>query len=398
MKPTLLSVESARQQMVDGVDAIKNTETLDLMQAFGRVLAQAYSAGIDVPPADNSAMDGYAVNSIGLQVNSTITVSQHVAAGDIAAPLLTGTAARILTGAEIPAGADAVIIQENCTLDNNQIRLNAPVKPWENIRPQGQDIAAGTRLFEKGHYLRPQDIGLLASVNIAAVEVYKPLRVMVFSTGNELIEPGQQQTPGKIYNSNRYLLTGLLRMLNCEVIDGGIIADSHNAIRDALQAAAATADVIISSGGVSVGDADYVKDAVTGLGKLMLWKINLKPGKPLAFGYIADTPFIGIPGNPVSAFVTFILLVRPLLCKRQGRKIMPARSLRLPAAFQLPNPRKRCEYLRGRITEQGVEIYPQQSSGALSSVVWADCLVRVNEGESVALGTPVEVYLLTDMC
>lgn len=396
MKSKLLSVESARQQLIEGVSTIKDTEIVPLMHAFGRVLAQPYTAGIDVPPADNSAMDGYAINSTGLQVGSKLAVSQHIAAGDIAAPLVTGTAARILTGAEIPAGADAVIIQEDCTREDNQITLQAAIKPWENVRPQGQDIAAGTRLFEKGQYLRPQDIGLLASVNIAAVEVYRPLRVMVFSTGNELIEPGQQQTPGKIYNSNRYMLTGLLRALNCEVIDGGIVADSLAATRDALQGAAANADVIISSGGVSVGDADYVKAAVTELGKLMLWKINLKPGKPLAFGYVADTPFVGVPGNPVSAFVTFTLLVRPLLCKRQGRQISPPRKLQLPAAFRLPNPRKRCEYLRGRITGQGVEIHPQQSSGALSAVAWADCLVRIDEGASVACGDLVDVYPIAD--
>lgn len=394
MKSKLLSVESARQQLIDGVSAVKTTETLPLLQAYGRVLAQAYHADIDVPPADNSAMDGYAVNTANLHLGSSLTISQTIAAGDIAEPLLTGTAARILTGAEIPSGANAVIIQEDCVLENESVTLQAKVKPWENIRPQGQDIAAGTRLFEKGHYLRPQDVGLLASVNIAQVNVFRPVRVIVFSTGNELVEPGQSLTRGKIYNSNRYLLIGLLRAMNCEVMDGGIIGDSLEETRLAFENAASKADVIITSGGVSVGDADQVKAAVSLVGKLSLWKINLKPGKPMAFGHIADTPFIGLPGNPVSAFVTFTLLVKPLLCKRQGRQIIIERPLQLRADFSLPNPRKRCEYLRGRMNPQGVEIHPQQSSGALSSVVWANCLVRVDEGVSVAAGDWVDVYPL----
>lgn len=394
MKSKLLSVESARQQLIDGVNPIKATETLPLMQAYGRVLAQTYRADIDVPPADNSAMDGYALNTAGLQPGSSLPIGLTIAAGDIAEPLVAGTAARIFTGGEIPAGANAVIIQEDCTRDGDRVILQVGVKPWENIRPQGQDIAAGTQLFEKGQCLRPQDIGLLASVNIAEVLVFKPLRVALFSTGNELVEPGQSLPRGKIYNSNRYLLTGLLRAMHCEVIDGGIVTDTLADTRAALQTAANQADVVISSGGVSVGDADHVKAAVSELGELKLWKINLKPGKPLAFGYVADTPFVGLPGNPVSAFVTFQLLVRHLLCKRQGQQINLPSFIPLRANFDLPNPRKRSEYLRGRITADGVEIHAQQSSGALSSVVWADCLVRVEEGVSVARGDWVDVVML----
>lgn len=395
MKATLVSVESARQQLIDNVNPIQATETVPLLQAYGRVLAQDYSAAINVPPADNSAMDGYAVNSSGLQVGSCLRVSQTIAAGAVAQPLIAGTAARILTGAEIPAGADAVVIQEDCLREDDTIILQAPVAPGENIRPLGQDILAGARLFERGQFLRPQDIGLLASVNIAEVQVYKPLRVAIFSTGNELLEPGQALSSGKIYNSNRYLLTGLLRAMHCEVIDGGIVADSLEATRTALLDAASRADLIITSGGVSVGDADYVKAAVTELGKLMLWKINLKPGKPLAFGYVGDTPFVGLPGNPVSAFVTFVLLVHPLLCKRQGRAIPSPLALPMRANFDLPSPRRRCEYLRGRITAAGVDIHPQQSSGALSSVVWANCLVRVDDGQSISNGDSVIVYPLS---
>lgn len=395
MKSKLISVESARQQLIDAVSTVKSTETLALMQAFGRVLAQPYQAAINVPPADNSAMDGYAVNSTGLQVGSSLPISQRIVAGAVPEPLLAGTAARIFTGAEIPIGADAVVIQEDCRVDGEMVTVLVPVKPWENIRPQGQDIHAGTRLLEKGHYLKPEDVALLASVNVAEVVVYKPLRVVVLSTGNELLEPGQPGSPGKIYNSNRFLLTGLLRNMGCEVIDGGIVADTLDATRIALAEAAAKADVIISSGGVSVGEEDHVKAAVAELGELKLWKINLKPGKPLAFGYVAETPFVGLPGNPVSAFMTFTLLVHPLLCKRQGRQIIPVRPLKLRAAFSLPNPRKRCEYLRARITPDGVEIFPQQSSGALSSVVWANCLVRVDDGMSVAEGDKVDVYPLS---
>ena len=394
MKSKLLSVENARQQLLDGVNSIKRTEKLPLMAACGRVLAKAYKAAINVPVADNSAMDGYAINTADLRIGAALPVSQRIAAGSVAEPLLSGSAARVFTGAEIPLGANAVIIQEDCTAEGDTMTPRVAVKPWENIRPQGQDIAAGSQLFDKGHRLKPQDIALLASVNIAEVKVYEPLKVVILSTGDELVEPGQSLPAGKIYNSNRYLLTGMLRELGCEVIDGGIVPDTLVATRVALQTASEQADVILTSGGVSAGEEDHVKQAVSDLGELKLWKINLKPGNPLAFGYVGKTPLVGLPGNPVSAFVTFNLLVRGLLAKRQGRDLSVLRPLKLPAAFALPNPRKRCEYLRGRMGHEGVEIHPQQSSGALSSVVWADCLVRVEEGESVVAGDLVDVFPL----
>lgn len=393
MNPKLLNIEAARQQLIDSVTPITGTETLPLLQAFGRVLAQSCQALIDVPPEANSAMDGFAINSAEVKVGTCLPISQRIAAGAVAQPLQPGTAARILTGAVIPAGADAVIIQEDCRVEGDQVTLLEAVSPGDNIRPQGQDIRAGSCLLDKGHYLRPEDVALLASVNISDVEVYRPLRVALLSTGDELLEPGQPLMPGKIYNSNRYLLTGMLRDLGCEVVDLGIVPDSLAATKAALQEAAA-ADLIISSGGVSVGDEDHVKAAVTALGELKLWKINLKPGKPLAFGFVGTTPFVGLPGNPVSAFVTFTLLVRALLFKRQGRSITEPQPLHLPARFVLPKPRRRCEYLRGRITPEGVVIHPQQSSGALSSVVWANCLVRVDEGVSVAEGDLVQVFPL----
>lgn len=397
MKATLTSVEAAREAMLNAVTPIKARETLSLLDAQHRVLAKKYTAAINVPPADNSAMDGYAINSAATYPGCQLQVSQEITAGALAQPLEAGTAARIFTGAEIPDGADAVIIQEDCQRHGDTVTLLAEVKSGENVRPKGQDINAGSLLFMAGHYLRPQDLGLLASANIAQVEVFKPLRVALLSTGNELLEPGSAPAPGKIFNSNRYLLIGLLRSMNCDVIDGGIVADTLDTTRSALQQAVAQADVIVTSGGVSVGDADYVKTAVNELGQISLWKINVKPGKPLAFGHINGKPFVGLPGNPVSAFVSFHLLLRPLLCKLQGRTSTGlTEPIALPALFSLPAPRKRCEYLRGRITATGVEIYPEQSSGALSSVVWANCLVRVDEGMCVEKNDLVKVYPLYD--
>lgn len=271
--------------------------------------------------------------------------------------------------------------------------MNEPIAIGDNIRPQGQDILKGSLLFSRGHVLRTQDVALLASVNVHAVHVFKKLRVAVLSTGSELVEPGNDLHAGQIYNSNRYLIAGFLQKLHCEFIDIGIVKDSLPGTINALEKAA-EADLIISSGGVSVGDEDHIKTAVEHLGKLNLWKLNLKPGKPLAFGFVKSTPFVGLPGNPVSAFVTFEILVKQLIGKLQGRDLWQPRIEMHLALFQIDKPRNRCEFLRARITPVGIELYPQQSSGALSSVVWANCLVRIDEGTTIREKDLVSVYLL----
>ncbi|RZK67516.1 MAG: molybdopterin molybdenumtransferase MoeA, partial [Pedobacter sp.] len=308
---------SSKNCFLHAVNPITIIEVVTLLEAYDRTLAQDCVAEINVPPAANSAMDGYAVNSRDISPGKKLRVSQRIAAGDVAQPLEIGTAARIFTGAEIPENADAVVIQEDCTMDGDAVVFNITANPNDNIRPKGQDIAKGKLLLSRGHRLRAQDIALLSSVNINTVYVYKKLRVAFFSTGNELVEPGTILQPGKIYNSNRYLLAGLLRKLNCELLDLGIVKDS---LKDTIEAltSATEADFIISSGGVSAGDEDHVKAAVKSLGKLDLWKLNLKPGKPLAFGSVKNVPFVGLPGNPVSAFVTFELLIKPLIYKLQG--------------------------------------------------------------------------------
>lgn len=389
----LTNIDTAQLQLLNAVCAVTSTETIPLKEAFDRILAQDCIADIDVPPAANSAMDGYALNSNDVSPGKTYVISQRIAAGDLAQALAAGTVARIFTGAEMPEGADAVIIQENCTVDGDTVLLNATFNADDNVRPKGQDIFKGKLLLSKGHVLRAQDVALLASVNIHRVQVFKKLRIAFFSTGNELVEPGNILKAGQIYNSNRYLLAGLLRKLNCELIDVGIVKDSLDETILALTRAA-EADFIISSGGVSAGDEDHVKAAVQRLGKIELWKLNLKPGKPLAFGFVKNKPFIGLPGNPVSAFVTFELLVKHLIYKLQGRNPTVSKIEMHPALFDITAPRSRCEFLRGRVTSIGVELYSEQSSGALSSVVWADCLVRIDEGTVINKGDLVKIYLL----
>lgn len=369
-------------------------ETIALECAQGRVLAEDCISSLNVPPADNSAMDGYAVKSNDALKGTTLIISQYIAAGDIPQPLKPNTCARILTGAEIPAGANAVIMQENCTLVDNSITLNTKTENANNVREKGQDILSGSLVLEKGLSLRPQDLGLLASINKPSITVYKPIRAVLLSTGNELVLPGHALKPGKIYNSNRYLLVGLLEKLGIEVVEESIIADTLEATRKALAHAAEISDVIISTGGVSVGDADFVKPAVNELGALDLWKVAMKPGKPLAFGHVANTPFVGLPGNPVSAFVTFVLLIRPYLQQLQGQAPEAIKKIKIPANFSKKTAGMRDEFMRGKLSEAGVSLYPQQSSGALSSVVWADCLVWIIAGETVQHGQLVNVILL----
>lgn len=376
------------------------TESISLQKALGCVLAQDQIAAVDVPPWDNSAMDGYALCAGDLKSQSSLSVSQIIPAGKYPKPLQAGTAARIFTGAPIPAGADAVEMQENTRAENNDVHFLQAVKVGANIRRRGEDIAKGSVVVSAGAVLTPAHMGLLASVGIASVMMRKSLRVAVLSTGDELAEPGRPLKDGEIYNSNRYLLMGLLQRLGCEVIDGGMIGDDLSATQKALQDLSQQSDVIISSGGVSVGDEDHVKKAVETMGHLDLWKISVKPGKPLAFGHIGQSTFFGLPGNPVSAFVTFLLFVKPYLMKAQGVSDVSPKFIEATAEFDWPplkkdkerKPLGREEYLRARLKEDGrsVEIYPNQSSGALSSVVWANGLAIAPLGSVISRGDRIQ--------
>ncbi len=392
MKPAA----EALTHILDQAISLNATETLPLLKALGRVLAESQTSSLDVPPADNSAMDGYAFCHADLSSMSAagLPISQRVAAGAIPEKLQAGTAARIFTGAEIPEGADTVVMQEQCQISDDQQTVSVPLDCplGNNIRRAGQDISLGAEIAIAGELLTPQAIGLLASIGIAEVPVYRQLRVAILSTGDELAEPGTPLQSGQIYNSNRYLLASLLQQMNMITVDLGRVEDTPQATLAALSRGTLEADIVISTGGVSVGEEDHVKGAVEKLGELNLWKIAIKPGKPLAFGRIGDTPFFGLPGNPVSTFVTFLLFARPYLQKMQGMQPKLPQGSLMPASFTRRKKSIRQEYLRVRITDNGdMQTHPNQSSGVLSSTSWSNALAIVPVDTCVAEGQNVKV-------
>ncbi len=388
--------EEALEQLLDQARPVRETERLPLDQALGRVLAAPVEAAIDVPGWDNSAMDGYAVRLADLSApGARLPVSQRIPAGAAPRPLAPGTCARIFTGAPVPEGADAVVMQEHTRRSGDEVVFEKLPGPGANIRRRGEDIRAGSTILEPGVRLQPQHLGLAASVGVPELEVHRRLKVAVLASGDELRMPGEPLAPGQIYNSNRFTLAGMLRAMGCEVVDLGQVADTFEATRAALSDAASRADVVVASGGVSVGEEDHVKPAVEALGRLDLWKVAIRPGKPLAFGHIGDTPFIGTPGNPVSLFVTFVLFGRPFLLKSMGLTRHRNRILRATAAFDWPKPDKRREFHRARLIrgadgENLVEVHPSRSSAVLSSVAWANGLVVLPENRVVRAGDPVD--------
>ena len=399
---SLLSFDEALERLLAAARPVAEIEEVDTVAATGRTLARAQASGIVVPPLDNSAMDGYALRIADVAAaGARLPVAQRIPAGSVGTRLQPGTAARIFTGAPVPAGADAVVMQELCEhAGEGLVQVNHVPRPGENIRRAGEDIRSGAEIVAAGARLAPQDIGLAASVGLATLPVFRRLRVALFFTGDELSMPGEALKPGGIYNSNRYTLRGLLAALGCEVRDLGIVPDRLEATRAALREAAAASDLIVTSGGVSVGEEDHVKAAVQAEGKLDLWKIAIKPGKPLAFGKVGirDTAFIGLPGNPVSTFVTFLMLVRPFLLASQGARVTAPRGLTMRADFDWPKPDRRREFLRARINPAGgLDLFPNQSSGVLTSCAWADGLVDNPPAQAVARGEPVRFLPFSEL-
>jgi len=384
----MLTYEQALASLLTAATPVSRSETLDSHLALGRILAEPLTSRINVPPADNSAMDGYALRVEELADSGGILpVGMRIPAGSAPGELPVGMAARIFTGAPIPSGADAVVMQEKSVETDGKVRIEHVPRTGENIRRVGEDIAAGALLLPAGTVLGPAHMGLLASVGIDSVRVRARLRVAVFFTGDELIAPGQALRPGTIYNSNRHVLHGLLSALGCAVTDLGIVPDNLDATRAALRRAAPEHDLIMTSGGVSVGEEDHVKTAVMAEGSLETWKIAIKPGKPFAFGRIASTPFIGLPGNPVSGFVTFLALARPYIRKRQGGQDFVSLPLNLRADFTWARAGAMREFLRvRRNADGGLDLFPNQGSGVLSSCVWADGLVDNPPGNPIKPG------------
>jgi len=396
-RPPMLTLVQALDTLLDGARPITQAERVDTLLANGRVLAAPVSSSLDVPPADNTAMDGYALRAADVPApGARLRVAQRIPAGHVGTALEPGTAARIFTGGLIPAGADAVVMQEQCTADGEFVVVNHAPRAGEWIRRAGEDIRTGSEILAAGTRLTPQALGLAASVGQAALEVVRRVRVAVFFTGDELAMPGEPLKPGAIYNSNRFTLRGLLENLGCEVSDFGIVPDSLAATRETLRRAAGGHDLIITSGGVSVGDEDHIRPAVQAEGRLDLWQIAIKPGKPLAFGQVARADaapafFLGLPGNPVSSFVTFLLFVRPFILRLQGVGDVTPRRLPLRADFTLDKGDRRNEFLRARINAAGgLDLFPNQSSGVLTSTVWGDGLIDNPPGQAIRAGDVVQ--------
>jgi len=394
----LLPVEEALARLLAMAEAapILERERLPLAQTQGRVLADDLVSTLDLPPWPNSAMDGYALRLADCQ-GEPLPVSQRIFAGQAPEPLKPGTCARIFTGAPVPAGADCVEMQENAQVQaDERVLFSEPLSLGQNIRPQGQETTVGETVLVAGTRLGPIEQGLAASLGCAELEVVRPVRVAVLSTGDELVEPGQALGPGQIYNSNRVLLCSWLQRLGCEVVDAGILPDDLPATRQRL-AELVDVDLILSTGGVSVGEADFLGIALREEGELALWKLAIKPGKPLTCGHFRGVPVIGLPGNPASTLVTFALLARPYLLRRQGVGDVLPLQFQVPAGFVWAKPGNRREYLRGRMEQGRAVIYRNQSSGVLRSAAWAEGLVEVLEGRTLVEGDWVNFIPLSEV-
>ncbi|MBL8446672.1 MAG: molybdopterin molybdotransferase MoeA [Zoogloeaceae bacterium] len=395
----LLSFEDARARLLEEARRVADVEFVDTLAARGRILAQDQRSLVTVPPWDNSAMDGYAVRAQDVPFPGChLPISQRIPAGDVGLPLHPGTAARIFTGAPIPEGADAVVMQELCEHRDNAVVINHAPRVGEAIQRAGDDMVSGAMVLAAGQRLRPQDLGIAAGAGLASLPVRRRLRVAVFFTGDELVMPGEPLRMGGIYNSNRFMLRGLLEGLGCEVRDLGIVPDRLEATRVALKEAALGHDLILTSGGMSVGEEDHVKPAVEAEGRLDMWRIAMKPGKPLAYGRVGEADFIGLPGNPVSSFVTFLIMVRPFILARQGGTDPIPRAIPFPAGFHWPRPDRRREFLRARLGADGaIELFPKQGPHVLTSTGWAEGLAVVPPSTPVQPGDLVEYIPFSEL-
>ena len=395
----LLTLDEALARLVSAVSPLpaSTQETLATFDAFGRVLQQEVRSTLDVPPADNTSMDGYAMRCADVPSAGTLLpVSQRIPAGVVGSPLQPGTAARIFTGAQVPVGADAVVMQEQCEAQGDGVRVNVVPEPGQWIRRRGEDVRSGDVVLSLGARLTPQALGLAATVGAASLRVARRPRVALFSTGDELAMPGEPLKPGAIYNSNRFTLRASIQAMGCECVDLGIVPDNLDATREALRRAAAGADLIVTSGGVSVGEEDHLRPAVQAEGRIELWQIAMKPGKPLAFGEVnrpdgSSAYIVGLPGNPVSSFVTFFLMVRPVILRLQGAASLHSVRIKQRADFDWLRPDKRREFLRvRRNAADGLDLFPNQSSGVLTSAVWGDGVVDNPSSHTIRVGDMVD--------
>lgn len=405
-RPPLMPLDEALATLLAHINPLAGTESVATLDADGRILAQDVVSSLQVPAFDNASMDGYAVRSADVQqAGVALKVTQRIPAGHFGQPLEPGQAARIFTGAPVPAGADAIVMQEQTepAEQTDQVRFVAAAQPGQWIRRSGEDVRLGDTVLKRGQKLGPAELGLAASLGLAHLQVMSRPKVALFSTGDELVMPGDvapaDMPPGSIYNSNRFFLRALLHRLGCEVSDLGIVPDRREATVAALKTAADHHDLIVTSGGVSVGEEDHVKPAVQSLGALSLWQIAMKPGKPFAYGHVRRETatglahFVGLPGNPVSSFMTFLLLVKPLILALQGAEQRAPVRMSLPAHFEWPKADKRREFLRVRRNASGgLDLFPNQSSGVLTSVVWGDGVVDNPAGQTIAHGDLVSFW------
>ncbi len=402
-KPPMLTAQQALEHLLSHAQPVTETQEVKTQEALGRILADNVSSLVDVPPLDNTSMDGYAVRTADTQSSgSLLRVAQRIPAGSVGTQLEPGTAARIFTGAPVPPGADAVVMQEDCEVvegAHDQVQINTVPNLGQWIRRRGEDLTVGKTALSAGTYLRPQELGVAASAGLTHLLVKRRVKVAAFFTGDELALPGEPLKPGGIYNSNRDTLLACLKSLGCDATDLGIVPDRLEATRQALRNASQDHDLIITSGGVSVGEEDHIKPAVTAEGRLDLWQIAIKPGKPLAFGAVrksnqsadGEAWFIGLPGNPVSSFVTFLLFVRPFILKLQGREAKTPQSYFMRADFDWPKADRRNEFLRVKVNAHGgLDLFPNQSSGVLTSASWGDGLVDCPPGQPFKKGDLVK--------
>ena len=401
-KPPMLTAQQALDHLLLNAVTVNESEKVNTQAALGRVLAEDVKSLVDVPPLDNTSMDGYAVRCADTATpGQTLRIAQRIPAGSVGTQLEPGTAARIFTGAPVPPGADAVVMQEDCMVEggSDQVTINVAPSSGQWIRRSGEDLTTGKTCLTAGTFLRPQELGVAASAGLTHLNVKRRVKVAAFFTGDELALPGEPLKPGGIYNSNRDTLLACLKSLGCDATDLGIVPDRLDATREALRKASKDHDLIITSGGVSVGEEDHIKPAVTAEGRLDLWQIAIKPGKPLAFGAVrksgepkdGEAWFIGLPGNPVSSFVTFLLFVRPFILKLQGREAKHLQSYLMRADFDWLKADRRNEFLRVKINDQGgLDLYPNQSSGVLTSASWGDGLVDCPPNQPIKSGELVK--------